>query len=101
MKKSTLKQIIREEIKNLSTKQSMPVIQPSKAEYDKLKTTGRVLISRLSTGFNHSPSPQTYKRYPKGQYEIIVKNPYDKTNEVFFSKTSHTPEGVYLEITKM
>lgn len=95
MKKSELKQIIREEIEGIiNVSQSMPTIQPSKSEYDKLKSTGRVIISRLSTGFRHSPSPQTYKRYPKGQYEIIVKNPYTKGNEVFFSKTTHTPEGV-------
>jgi len=79
----------------------MPTVIISKQEYDKLKSTGRILISRLATGFNHKPSPQTYKRYPKGQYEIIVKNPYDKGNEVFFSKTNHTPEGVYLEIMKL
>jgi hypothetical protein len=101
MKKSELKQLIKEEIQKINTSQSIPIIQPSKVEYDKLKTTGKVLISRLSTGFKHSPSPQTYKRYPKGQYEIIVKNPYTKKNEVFFSKTSHTPDGVYLELTEI
>lgn len=102
MKKSELRQIIREEIGNIiNTSQSIPTIQISKPEYDKLKSTGRVLISRLSTGFKHSPSPQIYKRYPKGQYEIIVKNPYNGDNEVFFSKTNHTPEGIYLEITNL
>jgi hypothetical protein len=80
---------------------SMVTIQPSKTEYDKLKNHGEVTVSRLSTGFRHSPSPQTYKRYPKGQYEIIVKNPYTKGNEVFFAKVSHTGEGVYLQISKL
>lgn len=102
MKKSELKRMIIEELKNIiNTSQSMPIITPSKSEYDKLKSTGRVLISRLSTGFSHTPSPQTYKRYPKGQYEIIVKNPYNKGNEIFWSKTNHTAEGVYLEITEL
>jgi hypothetical protein len=102
MKEQELRKLIKEEIENIiNTSQSMPSIQPSKLEYDKLKSNGRVLISRLSTGFRHSPSPQTYKRYPKGQYEIIIKNPYNKTNEIFYSKTSHTPEGVYLEITNI
>jgi hypothetical protein len=102
MNKSELKQLIKEEIKNIiKTSNSMPSIQPSKAEYDKLKSTGRVLISRLSTGFRHSPSSQTYKRYPKGGYEIIIKNPYDKTNEIYYTQTNHTPEGVYLEITNL
>jgi hypothetical protein len=101
MKISELKQLIREETKNVLTKsRSMPTIQVSKLEYDELKSKGKTLISRLSTGLNHKPSAQTYKKYPKGQYEILVKNPYNKENEVFFSKTKHTPEGVYLEITQ-
>jgi len=101
MKKSELRQLIREEIEKVTNaSQSMPTIQPSKEEYDKLIKTGKVTISRLSTGVRHSPSAQTYKKYPKGQYEIIVKNPYTKGNEVFFANVDHTDEGVYLQISK-
>jgi hypothetical protein len=102
MKISQLRQIIREEIqKEISTSQSMVTIQPSKTEYDKLKNHGEVTVSRLSTGFRHSPSPQTYKRYPKGQYEILVKNPYTKGNEVFFANVIHEDGGVYIQISKL
>jgi len=85
----------------IKTTQSMPTVMISKKEYDKLKSTGRVSISRIASGLNLHPSPQTYKTYPKGQYEIIVKNPYTKKNEVFFSKTSHDANGVYFQITEL
>jgi hypothetical protein len=102
MKKSELKQLIKEEIDNIiNISQSMPSIQASKKEYDELKQKGKAILSRVMTGPDHFASSQIYKRYPKGQYEIIVKNPYTKDNEVFYTKVNHTPEGAYLEISKL
>jgi hypothetical protein len=102
MKLHELKQIIREEIeKELTTQQSMPSIQINKYEYDKLKSNNKVLISRISRGFNHKPSPQMYKRYPKGTYEIIVKNPHNKRNEVFMAKTNHDDSAIYILLTPL
>jgi hypothetical protein len=109
MKLQELKQIIREEIQNslnenageINTSQSMPKIQISKSEYDKLKSTGRIIVTRTATGFNHNVSPLTLKRYPKGQYEILVQNPHDKKYEVFFAKVNHDWGGVYLEISNL
>jgi hypothetical protein len=85
---------------NINISQKMTSIQISKKEYDKLYNNGSVLINRLSTGFNHKPSPLMYKKYPKGQYEIVVINPYTKKNEVFQAKVTHEDYGIYIELSK-
>lgn len=77
----------------------IPTISISKKEWDELSDKGNVTISKLSTGFRHKPSPQTYKTYPKDLKQIIVINPYNKMKNSFNVSVTHEDYGVYLKIT--
>jgi hypothetical protein len=78
----------------------IPTIIISKKEYQELQNKGKVVISKLATGFRHSPNPTYYKRFPKNLKNIIVKNPITNSNEMFgVSNVIHEPYGVYIHIS--
>jgi DNA-directed RNA polymerase subunit L len=78
----------------------IPTISISKKEWDELTNKGKVIISKLSTGFRHKPSPQTYRLYPTNLKQIDVINPYNKMKNSFNVSVKHEDYGVYLTLTE-
>jgi hypothetical protein len=87
--------------KNEITEATTPTVIISKKDYDTLQNTNKLVISKLSTGFRHSPNPKYYTQFPKNLKQIYIKNPITKSNElVDVTEVEHEPQGIYIHIKK-
>jgi tetrahydromethanopterin S-methyltransferase subunit G len=95
---SGIRNSIKESIVN---EDKIPTIIISKKQYQELQNRGKVVISKLATGFRHSPNPKYYKQFPKNLKNITVKNPITNSNEmVDVTEVEHEPQGIYIHIKK-
>lgn len=96
---------LNEEIDSISEKingEKIPFSQITKKQYDELEAGETVTISKLSTKFNHKPSPQTYIKYPLDMKIMDIMNPYTKEKEtVNVINVEHEDWGIYIKINKI
>jgi hypothetical protein len=101
--KTQLRELIREEIKNVSEDQtSSGVINLSKKLYDVLTKNGKVGTRLTPPVLKHRISQSTIKKFPQGKGKTKVLNPYTKKVEIYNSVTTHDDDwyGIEIELTK-